>query len=69
MAWTPLTAQSMPAEGERVLVTNGRDVAIAEFVADSNGRRFEFVILPANGVITGWLPMSVLPALPGGGNG
>jgi hypothetical protein len=50
--------ETLPADGERVFVSNGTDVAIAEFVVDANGRRLEFVILPAEGTITHWRPLS-----------
>ena len=62
MSWTPLTAQSMPPDGELVLISNGKDIAIAEFVVDDKGRRFEFVILPADGEITHWQALPAPPA-------
>ena len=61
MAWTPLT-ESMPEERTRVLVSNGKDIAIAEFVTDDRGPRFEVVILPAEGEITFWQPLPAAPS-------
>jgi hypothetical protein len=51
---------NLPAEGELVLVTNGKDIAIAEFVISDKGKSFEVVLLPADGTITGWAPLPTI---------
>ena len=59
-----MAPESMPAEGELVLVSNGKDIAIAEFVAGEFGKRekaFAIITLAAEGTITHWAPLPALP--------
>jgi hypothetical protein len=60
MAWKKLTNGNMPVDGEIVLVSNGTDIALAEFVQSDTGPRLELVTLPTDTEITHWQPISVL---------
>lgn len=61
MAWIPLTPESMPPDGEIVLVTNGTDVSMAQFSMETcTFEQSEFVVLPPEGVITHWMPKPVV---------